>query len=365
MTLSEKEENLLKTLYKQYNYIGVDKFIKILKKEGVTMKANDVREFIKSQSSNQVYNEPTKQPGHIVAFQPFDKVQMDILNMFDFKGSNKNNAYILLIIDIFTRHLTAYSIKNKSVESVKAALDQYFTKYHPTVIISDNEKSFSSKEIQKLFDKEEVISDMVPKGDHKALGIIDRVTRTIKEALYKYMDDNDTSHYIDELGRIIHSYNNTPNQGILDVAPDDADKSDNKIALQIYNHNKDKKNNKTEKMFKVGDYIRIRKNKSTFERAYDKKYGGVMKITQIIKNKATLNDGSTIDLRKIKAVPEQPTEQDQKVEAKAVEKVKQQARVERKVAREGVELNQDVEEARPKRNRTLSEKALQNLAQRK
>jgi hypothetical protein len=41
MTLSEKEESELKKLYKEYNYIGVEKFKKILKKEGHTMKAKD------------------------------------------------------------------------------------------------------------------------------------------------------------------------------------------------------------------------------------------------------------------------------------------------------------------------------------
>jgi hypothetical protein len=148
-----------------------------------------------------------------VAFQPNDRVQMDILNMFDFKNSNKNYAYILLIIDIFTRHLTAYSIKNRETNSIKEALNQYFEKYHPTVVISDNEAAFSSAEIQKLFDKEEVISNMVPKGDHKALGVIDRVTRTIKEALYKYMDDNDTTHYIDALARIINCIQQITQQG--------------------------------------------------------------------------------------------------------------------------------------------------------
>jgi ribosomal protein L21E len=55
--------------------------------------------------------------------------------------------------------------------------------------------------------------------------------------------------------------------------------------IQILNHKKDLKNNKTSKKFKVGDFIRIRKDKTTFERAYDKKYGGVMKIVEI-KNKS-------------------------------------------------------------------------------
>ena len=108
-------------------------------------------------------------------------VRLDELEQHSLDGKD-----ILLIIDIFTRHLTAYSIKNRETNSIKEALNQYFEKYHPTVVISDNEAAFSSAEIQKLFVKEEVISNMVTKGDHKALGVIDRVTRTIKEALQLY-----------------------------------------------------------------------------------------------------------------------------------------------------------------------------------
>ena len=86
-----------------------------------------------------------------------------------------------------------------------------------------------------------------------------------------------------------------------------------------------------------------------------------MKIVEIKNNKAILNDGSTIDLRKIKTVPEQQTEQEKKTEEKAVEKEKRQARVVRKVAREGIEINQNVI-PRAQRIREPSAKKLENIA---
>ena len=90
-----------------------------------------------------------------------------------------------------------------------------------------------------------------------------------------------------------------------------------------------------------------------------------MKIMEIKNHKALLNNGKTVDLRQIKMVDADQTGEDAKVEEKAVAKVKREAATVRKVTREGIVPHPNINEPRAQRNRTLSEKALQNLAQRK
>jgi hypothetical protein len=187
----------------------------------------------------------------------------------------------------------------KDVASVDATLSQFITKYHPDIVMSDNETSFKSKIVQELMKENDVEHTMVDVGDHKALGVIDRAVKTIKDSIFKYMTDKNTSRYIDQLSRIISAYNDTPNGGILDIAPADADTKENTTALQIENHKKELVNKKNRTVFHVGDHVRIRNRKATFERSYDEKYGEQFIIEKIEGTKVVLDNGETISKRRI------------------------------------------------------------------
>ena len=48
---------------------------------------------------------------------------------------------------------------------------------------------------------------MLEPNDHKALGIIDRAIQTIKNVIYKYMKQENTTSYYKTLPFIIEAYN--------------------------------------------------------------------------------------------------------------------------------------------------------------
>lgn len=318
----------LKEIYYKYNFPGREKLSQILKKENIKVSTKQLNEFISKQEVNQIFNEPVKRKGHTVSFTYLDRVQIDILNMDQYSHKNKGFSYIMLVIDIFSRKLWAFLLKKRDQSNVETALSEFITKHKPNIIISDNEASFMSKQTQKLFDDNNIKHINTEPTDHRALGVIDRISRTIKVIIIKHMKYTNSIAYLDYLPTIIKMYNETPHPGILNLTPNDATKEENKQLLFDYNLEKAKYNNNYQKKLSIGDQVRTRNRKKTFERAYDQKYSDIHTITELTKTRATLDDGTTISLRRLKRVePVDEVKDDGPDELEAVHKEAKQKRL--------------------------------------
>jgi len=323
----------LQEIFEKYHYPGKNKFISILHKLGIKESIQNVDDFLRKQSINQVFNEQPATHGHIVSFQYLDRVQMDIIDMSTFYNTNSHFNYILLIIDVFSRKLWVYALKNKNIESVQKALEAFMDNNKPHIIISDNEAAFTSAKLQSLLKANNIKHITCDSGDHKVLGVIDRVCRTIKVNIYKFMTENNTTKYLDHLKDIIGSYNDSPHRSILYLSPNEATQTEHAHALFELNLKKGKNNkSQTNSNFSVGDTVRVRNKKKTFERAYEPKYSDIKTITNIGKQHVTFQDGTTTNIRRLKKV-NQPIEktrhdidevQEARKEHKAVKKIRSQ-----------------------------------------
>ncbi len=103
------------SLYKKYNRSGAQKLIILLvKSEGIQTTLKDIQAFIASRTEEQQLKESghTKQSqGHIVSYNPFNKLQLDIFILKKNESHNKGYGYILCIIDIFSRKVWTNPIK--------------------------------------------------------------------------------------------------------------------------------------------------------------------------------------------------------------------------------------------------------------
>jgi hypothetical protein len=328
----------LKKVFNDFNFPGESKFAQILKKLGVKASTKEIKDFLHTQTINQTFNEPKKKQGHSVSFQYLDVVQMDIIDMSTFYNTNSHYKYVLLIIDTFSRFVWAYAMKSKTIESVEEALDKFFSKNKPNIIVSDNEASFMSGVIQKLFHRLDIKHITADPGDHKVLGVIDRLCRTIKVIIYKYMKQNNTTKYIDRLGDIIDSYNNSPHSSLLQLTPKEATLPENEEIIFNLNLEKAAKNNRYSNLFKVGDTIRVRNRKQQFERAFDEKYSDVKTIQEIGKKRAILTDGSSVDLRRLRKIQGLVQEKGEKDE---VENAKKENKIKKKLAKEQLDIKEE------------------------
>ena len=80
--------------------------------------------------------------------------------------------------------------------------------------ITDSGKEFLNRDVQDLFKQLKIRHATVEVGDHNALDIIDRFSRTIKD-----FTENNNVIWHDKLPDYMHAYNNSPHKGIFNLRP--------------------------------------------------------------------------------------------------------------------------------------------------
>lgn len=194
-----------------------------------------------------------------------DLWQMDLAEMGNYARENKNFKYILVLIDCFSKFVWTKPIKTKSGDEVARAVADIFreSKRLPKNLQSDQGKEFYNNHFKSLMQKH-VINHYSTFSVKKA-AIVERVIRTLKEKLYKHFSLSGTYRWIDILPIITDNYNKQRHR-TTGRKPCDIDKKNEKEILNsVYSHIKmavDKQH------FKVGDLVRISKNKHVFEKGY-------------------------------------------------------------------------------------------------
>lgn len=330
----------LEEIYNKYNFPGMNKLFQLAEDQGLNVKRSDVQKFIKNQKVSQVFSQPVKKPGHIVAFNPNEKIQMDLIDMSKFKNSNKGYAYLLFVIDVFTRKVYVYPIKKKTISEIEDKLKNHFSTINkPSYITSDSEPAFLSKQIKELLENNNIYHNVVDKGNHQALGVIDRAILTIKQAIYQRIFDKGSTKYIDELQSVVDAYNNTPHEGLNNIKPNNVES--NIDAVQVLNHRKYRESQKSQPKFKVGDVVRVQVQKTVFSRGFDKQFSqNTFTIEEIELNYAKLSNGNVVPFRRLKLVSEAQDE----IKNDVVEEATRAQRSEQRRKREGRDLSNIIEQ---------------------
>lgn len=194
-----------------------------------------------------------------------DLWQMDLAEMSNYARENKGFKYIFVVIDCFSKFAWTKPIKTKSGEEVTRAMDDIFieSKRIPKNLQSDQGKEFYNSHFKNLMKKYSV--NHYSTFSVKKASMAERLIRTIKEKLFKYFSLNGTYKWIDILPQITDNYNKQ-RHSTTHMKPCDINKNNERKILQtVYNHIKLATGLRK---FKVGDTVRISKNKHVFEKGY-------------------------------------------------------------------------------------------------
>jgi hypothetical protein len=103
--------------WKNNGFIGANKLHKILKDYYTYA---EVKSVLDIQTTYQLHqHSKQKIKGRIVAFKPFERLQVDLLDMSMFSRQNKGFRWILIAIDIFTRQGYGLPLKTKRANDVR------------------------------------------------------------------------------------------------------------------------------------------------------------------------------------------------------------------------------------------------------
>ena len=291
----EDINNLIEQYYELSNYGSAEKICKFLKIDGITMKLKTIKEYLNKKEEVQLVKEDKQtknkfQP--IIALEPNDIWCMDIFVLIKYHKSNDGYAYILAVVDVFTRKAYCVPMRAKGIEDVCTAFQEILkiSGAVPKVILSDSDSSFTGHEFQKILLKHDIIHNTVIINDHHTLGIIDRFARTLKTILSKLFIKNKNTNWIKYLDSVIERYNNTPHSGIVDIKPNDAHIEEYKNIILEINQLKSKVE-KPKNPFNIDDKVRIRE-KGIFKKGTESRFSDdVFIVVSISGSTVKLNNG--------------------------------------------------------------------------
>ena len=267
------DEIILKA-YKDNGFPGNAKLKTILKKKNdVDVSIKAIKEALKTDETQEVYKKQTKKiQGRIIAYAKNERLNADLVDMQSLSKKNKGNTFILIVIDIFSRFVYAEPLKNKTAPVVASAMDKILNKIeNPKIISTDSGNELANKYINDVYLKHKVAHTTVPLKSHHALGVIDSAIRNIKNMIYKTMDNNKNSNWINILDDIVNIHNSNPHTALDNVAPEEV--KGPLIESEIHNINFLKATeNVADSGLSVGNMVRLRIQPKFKKRSFEKSF---------------------------------------------------------------------------------------------
>lgn len=212
---------------------------------------------------------PSFERRNVTTFQitaPPRTYQIDYI-FLPYVKDNKGLVGFLLCIELTTRKAYAYPIADKTIGSALTALKKFVEQAKPAAVASDNESAFKSDAVQRYLEEKGIKHTFHAPDDHNAMGILDRMARTLKDMLNKYFVANDTLTWYDVLPKLLKNYNNRPHRGLDGKTPNEME--DDEEAQETMRAAKNAHNQRTlarTGQFKSGDLVRVREPLDVLEK---------------------------------------------------------------------------------------------------
>lgn len=146
----------------------------------------------------------------------------DVAYLKNYEKSNDGNGYLLVFIDVFSRYLTVYMLKSLKSKDIIPKMDDFFSNsiYKYTKMITDEGIEFTSNASVQLLNKLKVCRYHTYNREIKA-SHAERVIKTLKMKISRFITEFNSERYIDDLSKIVDTYNHTSHRGLAYKTPID------------------------------------------------------------------------------------------------------------------------------------------------
>jgi transposase InsO family protein len=252
--------------YKLYQYAK-------LQDDRITLE--NVKNWLSTRDEYTLYK-PTKQNfkrNKIYVSYINEQWEIDLLDYSSFSKSNFGYKYLITIIDVFSKYLYVIPIKTKSMQEVTSKLTLLFDKVRPTKIRSDRGKEFDNSGFRALCQKYN-INHFVTENQTKKCAVVERVNKTLRIKIERFMNYNNTRRYIHMVKHLVKAYNSSIHRS-TGMAPEDIDEEDEEIVFKnLYGADNMiellKKEGKIK--FEIGDKVLRKNDPKPLEKGYRKQW---------------------------------------------------------------------------------------------
>ena len=244
------------------SFSSVEKLYDAARKKRKNIKRKEVEDFLASQDSytlfrNRRVNYPTAKTHAISTDQMW---QLDLSTLIHLAEENDNIKYLFVCIDVFSRYLWIRPLESKSSEeSAKAIVSIFKEGRIPGFIVSDSGTEFKGKFQEVL--KAHNVGYFTLHSPSKA-SIAERIQRTIKTRIFRYLNHNNTKRYIDVLQHIVYAYNSAIHRTIGTTPIKKS--SSNQYEILKFSNNK-----KIKYRYSPGDFVIVSRAPSTFKKSFE------------------------------------------------------------------------------------------------
>ncbi len=209
-----------------------------------------------------------------------EQVQADLIDISKIHASNDGVKYLLVLIDIFTKRLWVYPLRDKSGRAVLEAVRAWLAALDrpPRKLMTDRGREFTNRAVRQLLASRGV--EWQPADGTLKACVAERVNKTLQVLIYKHLTENETTRYINVLPGLVRTYNTRGHRTLQGMTPEDADLPENEHAVQAIFHQvytKRARHRRSRLPFQVGDLVRLKtdaKKISSSARAYAEQFHG-------------------------------------------------------------------------------------------
>lgn len=260
----KKEDIIRKAWYDpSTGFGGIEKTFKTLKKMGSNITRDEIKKFLDKQEVFQINKKNYGKQGSFVPPHSLFEFQIDLIYLEN-KHLNKA-SYGLVCIDTFSKKCDVELLKRKSAPQVTEAMEKILNRMGiPESMYCDEGSEFNNAEFKKLMTDNKI--ELIFTLRHAPM--VERLNRTLKELLSKYLQSTDTKTITNVLPKILHNYNSSYHKTIRMPPNDVNEKNQSEVYQNILEHARIKKHEK----LNVGDKVRVQLKRKQHDKGYKPRY---------------------------------------------------------------------------------------------
>lgn len=198
--------------------------------------------------------------------------QGDLADMVNLAPQNNRVKYWLVLIDVVSKFVWVEPMKSKGGPATVEAFHRVWAKTHrrPEKLQTDDGTEFLYTGTQAML-KRMKIGFFTVKSDVKA-AVVERVIRTLKEKVWRYMYEHNTKRYVDVLQDLVEAYNNTYHESIKMAPAEVSQENEGQVLHNLYgylwNRKPMERGRSVRPKFHRGDLVRLSHVKRAFKKGY-------------------------------------------------------------------------------------------------